>query len=84
MKMTKEHYRALESAMGEVVERIPFSEYKKKGLSPMRYRWDMLRLCREVNCGAVYAPMNFVTTVLYRYLNDDHIDTALRRITGTK
>ena len=34
----------------------------------MRYRWDLLHMSR------------FPTTSLYRYLDDTHIDTALRSL----
>lgn len=42
--------------------------YKVDGLSDMRFRWDCLHISRFDVCS------------LYAYLNDSHIDTALKRI----
>jgi hypothetical protein len=42
--------------------------YKADGLSDMRFRWDCLHISRFDVCS------------LYAYLNDSHIDTALKRI----
>lgn len=75
MKMTKEHYaklyRLFEKPFQSDVFRL--ERYKEAGLSMERYRWDMYH---EIN-----APE--FKRELYLYLNDNHIDTALRRITGT-
>ena len=45
--------------------------YESRGLTPKRLRWDILR-----NAGL----MNFVCDILYKYLDDSHIDTALRTV----
>jgi hypothetical protein len=47
------------------------AEYKVLKLSAMRYRWDLLWIS------------GVKTTKYYDYLNDDHIDTALRKIVGS-
>lgn len=44
------------------------AEYEARGLTAERHRWDML-------WGTDYSIIP-----LYEYLNDDHIDTALRHI----
>jgi hypothetical protein len=49
-----------------------YTDYQVKGLSDMRYRWDLLHFS------------GYNVRPLYQYLNDDHIDTALRMITRTK
>lgn len=55
--------------------------YKAAGLSHMRYRWDMLwRTKLRIGDGAG-APGDLD---LYAYMNDDHIDTALRYLLGSQ
>jgi hypothetical protein len=77
MKMTKEHYGVLEEAIREVINKYPDMQqaYKEQGFSSMRYRWD---LYHSINRSRSFK------IELYTYLNDNHIDTALKRITGTK
>ena len=72
MKMTKEDFEKVKRAVKEVIDENPNmqAEYERLDLTPMRYRWDVLWLS------------GFKITSLYHYLNDDHIDTALRRIVG--
>lgn len=73
MKITKEHFDFLQTACKQVIERNPNmkQEYNDAGLSAMRYRWD---ICHKANI------LGFICDVLYKYLNDTHIDTALRNI----
>ena len=84
MKMQSEHYTQLEALINTVINEIdaPIWElelaYKNAGHTPTRFRWDLLwaipRKSRQEwfdNCG------------IYTYLNDDHIDTALRAICKT-
>lgn len=78
MKIKPEDYATLEKALKEVVARNPDLErrYGKAGFSHTRYRWDMLN-------GAVIdgkASTYFICDVLYKYINDSHIDTALKKI----
>lgn len=70
MKMTSEDYEELKLAIIDTLNENPNmrEEYEKMGLTPMRYRWDLLWLS------------GYKVTQLYHYLNDDHIDTALRRL----
>ena len=45
--------------------------YKSKGLSDMRFRWDVFHAAKAYS------------GKLYNYLNDNHIDTALKSIIAT-
>lgn len=70
MKIKTEHYSALKNACFAVLQRKPEAQaaYKVSGLSDTRFRWDVLHASQ------------FSTALLYGYLNDAHIDTALRSI----
>lgn len=77
MKMTPEHYAKLEAGCKAVIAAHPdiAATYAKAGLTPKRRNWDILDA----------ATIDGVTgsqwvCSLYSYLNDDHVDTALRRI----
>lgn len=51
-------------------------EYKAKGLSEMRFRWDLLHVAdRDFSIGRELYACG---------LNDEHIDSALKHITNTK
>jgi hypothetical protein len=72
MKMKKEHFEYLKreiqkSGHGKEV----WEKYKALGLSELRYRWDVLYAAKL---------SSWICDNLYSYLNDDHIDTALRKI----
>jgi hypothetical protein len=73
MKIRKEHYDHLKNYMrvtyAQNIEAI--NTYENLGLSPKRLRWDIL-------WGAVRS--QWICTNLYPYLDDEHIDTALRNI----
>lgn len=78
MKIKPEHFDKLKAACEAVVAKYPTgaAEYQEKGLSQMRYRWDVLYVAMiDGEKG-----LRFVCDVLYEYVNDDHIDTALRAI----
>ena len=74
MKIKTEDYRRLSEAIGRVpAERgKTFTEmqraYQNRKLGAMRLRWDLLCVS------------GFDTQRLYAYLDDAHIDTALRAI----
>jgi len=77
MKMQHKHFDALVLQVAASVITGRYEEYKQAGLSDKRYRWDILWS----------TPASFRTPwfdEVYQYCNDDHIDTALRKITGTK
>ncbi len=69
MKITKQDYSLLKTAIAAVESKITLAEYRKEGLSDTRYRWDLFHLAAHKN------------SELYRLnLDDSHIDTALRKI----
>ena len=73
MKITSEHYGKLSAAvLGQLAARPGIAaKYAEAGLSEKRFRWDLLWACNL---------SGWITSELYPYLNDDHIDSALRRI----
>ena len=85
LKMKPEHYAALKAACEEILANTPNAraEYAGKGLSPRRFHWDVLyaAVIRDPN-GVTYNGSRWVCDVLYAYLSDAHIDSALRRILG--
>jgi hypothetical protein len=84
MKMKPEDYAALKAAVIRKVETHDREKIKAhretlkkdqrvKDLE-MRYRWDIMNLKTH------YAENNALFDIFYRYLNDNHIDTALKRV----
>ena len=80
MKIKPEHYKVLRHAIISAMT-LPGAPCKKlyleKGLTDMRYRWDILwfALDRGVLGRELFSEM--------RYLNDACIDTALRRLVNS-
>lgn len=72
--MTKEHFNHLKEICSETIKKHPNmkQEYSDKGLSSMRYIWDILDLSDD--------SLNFICSHLYSYLDDTHINTALKNI----
>jgi hypothetical protein len=72
MKMHTKDFEALRTAVQAVIVAHPdaYADYKACGLSDTRYNWDLLNAS------------GFDTCILYAYLEDSHVDTALRKITG--
>ena len=74
MKITPTDYAAIRNACAAVQAKQPgitphtYAENNIGKDHDMRFRWDLLRASA------------FDTSRLYDYANDDHIDTALRRI----
>lgn len=77
LKIKDEDYRVLHDAIKEVENKYNGAKkvYIINGFSPVRYRWDLL--------WGAKLPKNFITKKLYAYMDDNHIDSALRRITNT-
>lgn len=71
MKMKPEHFAILQDAVAKLDTADKRKAYAARGLSARRYRWDLL-----------YASgvLEAMSQPLYLYLNDSHIDTALRKI----
>lgn len=74
MKIKQSDYLKLEDFINQTIKAYPGikESYQERQLSSERLRWDLLHFSR------------FDTNILYEYLNDNHIDTALRKITNTK
>lgn len=75
MKMRKIHYKHIKDTIERVFTQSMIESYTaaytKDGHSNKRLRWD-------VYCSA--GLVTFSCDVLYKYLDDTHIDTALRQI----
>lgn len=71
MKMKPEHFEHLRQQVGATLEQYKDQAYKYKGRDK-RWRWDLLYATKGLNA--------WICAELYSYLNDDHIDTALRQI----
>lgn len=82
LKITGNDYDVLAAACQKVMDANPgmHEQYRKEGLSEMRYRWDILWKTGLKIGKSVGTPGDLN---LYDYCNDDHIDSALRQITGT-
>lgn len=79
LKITPEHYEHLQKVITPLDTRARRTAYKAAGLTAMRYRWDLLRMATTT---PYTPPMKWVCDNLYPYLDDTHIDSALRKILG--
>ena len=79
MKIKQEHYRIISNALNAVGEKLNAAskEYKQNGMSEMRFRWDVFYFAKIEGNSTKWLCDN-----LYSYLNDSHIDTALRQYFG--
>jgi hypothetical protein len=77
MKINGELYAQIEAGVSAMMAKYPESrsKYQERGLTPRRWRWDLFWAAQD----AGYFVPGYADGV-----NDDHIDTTLRRITGTK
>ena len=71
MKMTQEHFQHMQRVLAEVDTPELRQMYIDAGLSTTLYQWNMIRRA---------GLMGWVCDTLYKYLNDNHIQTALNRI----
>ena len=78
-KMRPEHFDALRAASLDWLSRYPPRYYYVRGLGAERHRWDMFN---HAMSKAPSALLNY--RELYAYLDDSHIDTALRYIVRTE
>lgn len=83
MRMTPDHFNTLREAIHTADNTFPSirEDYEKGAISAKRFRWDLLWASPATSH---VTGRSWITENLYPYLNDDHIDTALRKITGTK
>ena len=72
MKIRPEHFEYMKAAIlgNGHVPTLP--QYQARGLSEKRWRWD---LCYMANLTP------WICANIYPYASDEHIDTALRKIT---
>ena len=75
LKMKPEHYKNIAEALDAIADKIKAArpKYAAAGLSDMRLRWDSFAAAK-INGDSV----NWQCKVLYPYLNDKHVDSALR------
>jgi hypothetical protein len=80
MKMHPDHFAKLKTACLEVLKANPNAaqDYKNAGLSDMRFNFDVMHAAKIDG----QKSSRFVCDVLYPYLNDVHIGTALKAIMG--
>jgi hypothetical protein len=71
MKMITEHFEYLKQAVEGLDTENTRARYIASGLTTKRYQWDIVR---EANLTP------WVCKVLYVYLDDTHIQTALDRV----
>ena len=77
MKMQSTHFNQLQIAISKAYD-LYADQLRGLGKKDpaLRFRWDLLHCCTRLGL----LPITWVCDELYPYLNDDHIDTALRRI----
>jgi hypothetical protein len=80
MKINQTDYNDLRTAIADVLGNRTAAQvlelYHGNGLSEMRMRWDLLWHVSNI----VRRP---IFDRIYKYANDTHIDTALRRIVAS-
>jgi hypothetical protein len=81
MKIQKDHYEILLQAAKQVKESYPDftpENYVKNKLGKdhaKRFRWDL-----SYGMKKFLPESNFICDVLYAYMNDTHLDTALKNL----
>ncbi len=79
MKIIPEHYAYMARAVSEIATTRNLGEFEAKyrlqGLTPKRFRWD---------CAHDAGLIRWFCDNVYPYANDDHIDTALRRLMAAR
>ena len=79
LKIKPEHFQYIKDKIAEQDTQARREQYRSRNFKnadkvkdlDKRYRWDLF-------CYAV--PVKFVCDVLYKYLDDNHLDSALRQI----
>ena len=71
MKMTPEHFEYLKNAITPYDTSTLRAHYKEMNRTDERYRWDLTYIARL---------SDWISDEVYKYLNDEHIDTALKLI----
>jgi len=79
MKIKPEHFDFLKQVIAKGDTDSNRNLYVAAEMTDKRYRWDVLRYSMNLEFPG-QSSMKWVCDNLYPYLNDDHIDTALRNI----
>lgn len=82
MKMKSEHYDLLDEKITHYLKGHPsvtVEDHIRRGWTARRWRWDVMWASITT-----HGQSDKLMFFLYGYLNDSHIDTALRKITKTK
>ena len=74
MKIKPEHVNHIRTEMMRSGSTPTLQSYLAHGLSEKRWRWDWCYRTPGLN--------KWICDNIYPYANDDHLDTALRQITG--
>lgn len=77
MKIKPEHYEIMRTAILANSRAPTWPQYQACGLSEKRWRWDLCYAARLPDGSSLNA---WMCREVYPYANDEHIDTALRRI----
>lgn len=84
MKITNEDFKELEKIIENWIERYQikdlryyYDKYKKDGMTDQRFYWDVLHAA-GIKIGDGKGMDGDIN--LYSYLNDNHIETALKKI----
>lgn len=77
MKITAQDFAALTAKVAPFDTAERRADYKSKGLTDKRYRWDLTYV---VNSNDINSASRFICDTLYTYMDDSHVDTALRSI----
>lgn len=78
MKMKSKDYNALSAAITPLDTAERRDAYRSAGLTALRYRWDLVYAAFRPNVEG--ASLSWFCDTMYDYLDDTHIDTALRKI----
>ncbi len=74
MKIKPEHYAHIRDAMALALKSnqgISTATYEAQGLTAKRFRWDLFWTAKL---------SQWVSDNVYKYANDEHLDTALKAI----
>lgn len=71
MKIKPEHFEQMKKTILANSRAPTWPTYRNAGLSEKRWRWDIARQSGLIP---------FLCETIYPYANDDHFDTALRKI----
>jgi hypothetical protein len=78
MKIQPDHLAALKALIAPIDTAERRAQYIEQRLSDKRYRWDLTYAAGHAS--SPQSATRFICDTLYSYLNDTHIDTALKSI----